>query len=133
MPFVLLAGARYLCAMKQLCVVLGFVSLGLGLAGIALPLLPTTPFLLLSAWLFLKGSPRLHAWLLSRPRLGGYIKDFQERRAIPLRAKVAAVVMMSLSMAVCVVFVAEALWLRLLLSLAAVLIAWHILSYETLK
>ncbi len=123
----------YLCGMKQLCVVLGFVSLGLGLVGIALPLLPTTPFLLLSAWLFLKGSPRLHAWLLSRPRLGGYIKEFQESRAIPLRAKIIAVVMMALSMAACVVFVADAVWLKVLLSLATVLIAWHILSYKTLK
>ena len=65
------------------------VALVLGLAGIFVPLLPTTPFLLLAAALWVRSSPRLYGWLVShRRRLGPYIRQFREHRAIPLRAKV---------------------------------------------
>ena len=73
--------------MKTLLSFLGIVSLALGIAGIFLPLLPTTPFLLLSAWLFVRSSPRLYAWLTNHPRLGPYIRNFRENRAIPLRVE----------------------------------------------
>ena len=117
--------------MRILFVVLGYMALALGLVGIAVPLLPTTPLLLLSSCLFLKGSPRLHARLLAMPRVGAYIRQFEATRAIPLRAKVLAVVMMSASFVFLIVCVAESWWLRLVLALAAVAVGWHILSYKT--
>lgn len=119
--------------MRILFVVLGYMALVLGLVGIAVPLLPTTPLLLLSSCLFLKGSPRLHAWLLAMPRVGAYIRQFEATRAIPLRAKVLAVVMMSASFVFLIVCVAESWWLRLVLALAAVAVGWHILSYKTAR
>lgn len=69
---------------------LGLVSVALGVVGLVLPLLPTTPFLLLGAYGFARSSPRLHAWLVNHPQLGGYIRDWQAHRAIGRRAKLAA-------------------------------------------
>lgn len=68
----------------------GWISLGLGFAGIFLPVLPTTPFVLLSAYCFSKGSPRLHNWLLQQPRFGKLIRDWEEHRAIERKAKITA-------------------------------------------
>lgn len=79
--------------------ILGTVSLGLGVLGIFLPLLPTTPFLLLAAFCYVRGSPRMHHWLLSHRMLGPYIRDFQSGRGIPLRTKVIALGLMWLSLA----------------------------------
>lgn len=79
--------------------ILGTVSLGLGVLGIFLPLLPTTPFLLLAAFCYVRGSPRMHHWLLSHRMLGPYIRDFQSGRGIPLRTKIIALTLMWLSLA----------------------------------
>lgn len=72
----------------------GFASLALGLAGILLPLLPTTPFLLLTAACFMRGSPRFYATLMAHPWFGPYIANWRAGRGIPLRAKILAIVMM---------------------------------------
>lgn len=120
--------------MKILFVILGCISLGLGIAGIFLPLLPTTPLLLLAAALFVRSSPRLYEWLLNHPRLGTYIRNFREHRAIPLRVKVVSVSMVWLTLGYCIVAVVDAwLWAQIGLFLLAVAISWHILSYATLK
>ena len=70
--------------------VAGLVSLALGVIGIFLPLLPTTPLLLLAAYCFGRGSERLLKWLLEHPRLGPPIRDWREHRAISRRAKILA-------------------------------------------
>lgn len=120
--------------MKSLMAFFGVVSLALGVAGIFLPLLPTTPFLLLSAWLFVRSSPRLYDWLMSHPRLGEYIRNFREERAIPLRVKVISVSLIWLTIGFCIVsVVAEWWWAQAALALLATAISWHILSYDTLK
>ena len=80
--------------MKTLLAALGGLCLVLGVVGIFVPLLPTTPFLLLAAALWMRSSPRLHDWLLSHGRLGGYIRDFREKRAIPLHAKILSVALL---------------------------------------
>jgi uncharacterized membrane protein YbaN (DUF454 family) len=67
----------------------GFVSLALAIAGAVLPLLPTTPFLLLAAFCFARSSPRLHGWLLAHRQFGPLISAWRANRAIPARAKLA--------------------------------------------
>ena len=73
---------------------LGFGSVALGLVGVFLPLVPTTPFLLLAAFGFARSSPRLHAWLVEHPRHGAAIRDWHRHRAIGRRAKAAAALAM---------------------------------------
>lgn len=85
---------------RTLWIMVGAVATGFGVAGIFLPLLPTTPFLLLASFAFARGSPRLHAWLIAHPRLGPVILEWRRHGAIRRRVKVLALAMMALSLAV---------------------------------
>jgi uncharacterized membrane protein YbaN (DUF454 family) len=77
----------------------GWLALLLGFIGIFLPLLPTTPFVLLASYCFSRGSERWERWLLQHPRLGPMVRDWRTTRAVPLRAKQLATLMMALSSA----------------------------------
>lgn len=77
--------------------VLACCSIGLGVAGMVLPVLPTTPFLLLAAWASSKGSPKLDAWLKRHRSLGPVLHAWRQQRAIPARAKFSALLMMGAS------------------------------------
>ena len=119
--------------MRYLLMVLGSVALALGVAGIFLPLLPTTPFLLLAAALYFRSSPQLYEWLLSHKHLGPYIRNFRENNAIPLRVKIVSVSLVWVTLLYCAFFVADCLWMRMLFVGLAVGISAHILHYKTLK
>lgn len=82
----------------------GVTCVGLGVAGIVLPVLPTTPFILLAAYCFARASPRLHRWLLDSRTFGPMIREWQTHRAIPWRTKLTAIALMSATMAVSIVF-----------------------------
>jgi uncharacterized membrane protein YbaN (DUF454 family) len=79
-------------AMRIFWAFLGLVSLALGVVGIVLPLLPTTPFLLLSAFCFARSSEWLHRWLLAHPIFGPIVENWRRHRAIARPAKIAATV-----------------------------------------
>ena len=81
---------------------LGGISVGLGAAGVVLPLVPTTPFMLLAAYCFARSSPRLEGWLLDHPRFGPAIRDWRAHRAISNRAKRLAVIAIGLTFALSV-------------------------------
>ncbi|TQV68784.1 YbaN family protein [Aliiroseovarius halocynthiae] len=81
---------------KFFYIILGWAAVGLGLLGVILPVLPTTPFLLVAAFAFGKGSPRARAWLIDHAHFGPSIRDWEERGAISRRAKTLAVSMMTL-------------------------------------
>lgn len=85
---------RHHRVVRPLWMLLGVTCVGLGVLGLALPLLPTTPFLLLASYAFARSSPRLHAWLLSHSRLGPLVDDWQRFGAISRRAKATAVGLM---------------------------------------
>lgn len=72
---------------NTVCVVLAFISLGIGCVGIALPILPTTPFLLLALFLFAKGSERFHRWFLSTGIYKKYLEDFVATKSMTKEAK----------------------------------------------
>lgn len=78
----------------------GCVAVILGVIGIFVPLLPTTPFLLLAAWSFVRSSPEAHQWMYRQPALGAALRDWEERGAISKRTKVIATSMILASIAV---------------------------------
>ncbi|WP_295940540.1 YbaN family protein [uncultured Alistipes sp.] len=120
--------------MKFCLAALGCISFVMGIIGIFVPLLPTTPFLLLAAALWVRSSPRLYDWLLAHPRLGEYIRNFRENRAIPLRAKVVSLTLMWGAMLYCIFgLLGQWWWAQAALLLVAVGVSWHILSFATLK
>ena len=79
-------------ARRHLWTILGTVALGLGIVGILVPLLPTTPFLILAAYLFSRGSQRLHTWLVNHRVLGPPIRNWRQHGAVSTRAKLSALV-----------------------------------------
>lgn len=83
--------------MRWAWLALAYVSLAVGLAGVVLPVLPTTPFILLAAFAADRGSPRLHAWLMRHRVFGPAIRDWRESRSVKRRAKVLATAMMLLA------------------------------------
>ena len=82
---------------RWLWLVCGAICLATGLIGVVLPLLPTTPFILLAAYCFSRGSARYERWLLQHQRFGPMVRDWRASRAVPLRAKQFASAMMALS------------------------------------
>ena len=118
--------------MKFLFAFLGSVSLVLGVMGIFLPVLPTTPFLLLSAAMYMRSSQRLYDWLMSHKHLGTYIRNFREHKALPLRVKIVSVTMVWATLLYCAFFVAKEWWMSAMFIAIATGVTIHILSYKTL-
>ena len=85
--------------LKHTLNVIGIVAVALGILGIFLPLLPTTPFLLLASACFARGSDRLHRWLLGNKLFGATIRDFEQGKGIPRKAKIMAVGLLWVSLA----------------------------------
>ena len=115
--------------MKIFLAILGCAAFVLGVVGIFVPLLPTTPFLLLAAALWVRSSPRLYEWLLAHRCFGGYIRNFRENRAIPLRAKVVSIALMWGTMLYCIFGLLDGWWWAQVGLLAvAVGVTWHIVT-----
>ncbi|MEJ4042915.1 DUF454 family protein [Erwinia sp. SLM-02] len=99
---------------RVLLLILGWLAMVLATLGAVLPLLPTTPFLLLAAWCFARSSPRFHHWLLYRSIFGRYLRHWQQHRAMPPGAKSRAIVFILLTFAFSL-WMVKILWVRLML------------------
>ena len=119
------AGVRYLL------LTLGWLSVLLGVIGIFLPVLPTTPFLLLAAACFMRSSARFYHWLVGHPRLGPWIQDYLDGQGIPLRGKVYAISLMWLSIALSC-YLVPLVWARGFMLTSAVLVSLYILRQKNL-
>lgn len=117
---------------RALWLMAGGISLLLGLAGIFLPLLPTTPFVLLAAACFSRGSTRCEAWLLGHPRFGPMVRDWRQHRAVPLRAKQLALVMMTIGSVTAAFTLPRLQWLPALCCTAVGWWLWHLPTREAL-
>ena len=102
---------------------IGWLAIVLGTLGVVLPLLPTTPFILLAAWCFARSSPRFHHWLLYRSWFGSYILHWQQHRALPPGVKLRAILLIICTFALSI-WLVKLFWLRVMLlcMLAALLL-----------
>jgi hypothetical protein len=114
-------------AKKAMLVAAGSLCVGLAVLGLFLPLLPTTPFLLLASACYVRSSERLHGWLMGNRVLGGYILAFKERRGIPLRAKFTTVALLWLPLLYSV-YRLDLLWLEAVLLTMGVV--WSVLIFR---
>ena len=119
------AGVRYLL------LTIGWVSVLLGVIGIFLPVLPTTPFLLLAAACFMRSSARFYHWLVGHPQLGPWIHAYLDGQGIPLRGKVYAIGLMWLSIGLSC-YLVPMIWARGFMLTSAVLVSLYILRQKTL-
>ncbi len=118
-------------ARRIILIFVGTLALGLGILGIFLPLLPTTPFLLLAAACYARSSPRFYHWLIHHHWLGGYIRDYRENHAMKFGTKVTAITVMWLGMGVSIILV-DPLWLKVILGVIAVAVTVHLLRLRTI-
>jgi uncharacterized protein len=116
---------------KRLLILLGTLSLGLGILGIFLPVLPTTPFLLLTAYCYLRGSETFYARLMNHRILGSYIKNYLEYRAISARAKAVSIIGLWVSLTASLILVALPV-VRLVLVAVGIGVSAHLLILKTL-
>ncbi len=112
-------------------IALGFICVGLGTAGVVLPLLPTTPFILLAAFFFARSSPRFDAWLLRHRWFGSLVRDWRAGRGLSVRAKVISLVAIAITFTITIVFAIHTTWLRVLLVVIAFSVSTFLLRLPT--
>lgn len=117
-------------ARRVALLVTGTVSLGLGVLGMFLPLLPTTCFLLGAAWCFGKSSPALHRWMLTNRLFGRYLLDYKSGLGFPPAVKTGSLVVMWGSMGLTMVLVPR-VWVAMLLLVIGGAVTWHLVTLPT--
>jgi uncharacterized membrane protein YbaN (DUF454 family) len=117
---------------KYFLIAAGILCVLLGVAGIFLPLLPTTPFILLAAACFFRSSKPLYAWLITHKLFGKRILYYRVYKAISLRSKLLSLALLWLTISYSAFFVAKIFWLKIILFLVAVGVSTHLISFRTL-
>ncbi len=125
-------GTRRQFTLRAIYMAAGSVCVALGVAGIAIPIVPTTPFLLLAAFFYARSSHRLHFWLLHHPLWGRYLQDYLDGKGIPLRVKISAITMLWVAILSTVVFFITNIWVQILLLLIAAGVTMHIVMIRTM-
>ncbi len=114
-------------------IVFGTLFLIIGTIGVFIPVLPTTPFLLLAAACYLRGSKRLHRWMINNRVFGEFIRNYMEGRGISLRQKIFTITFLWLMIIFSIFYVVYSFLLRILVFLIAVTVSIHIIRLPTLK
>jgi uncharacterized membrane protein YbaN (DUF454 family) len=102
---------------------LGVISVGLGLVGILLPVLPTTPFILLAAACFAKTSPRFYDHIVNGPLFGPLVRQWRQHGSIPLRAKVLAITILLGTLGISIIFFISSVYLQAALGILGIILA----------
>jgi len=118
--------------LKYIAIVFGILFVGLGILGIILPVLPTTPFLLLASFLFVKSSKKLDNWLINNKILGEYIYNYRKFRAIKRKAKIIAICLLWFSISFSA-YMIDIIYVRILLLIVAIGVSTHLLLIKTLE
>jgi uncharacterized protein len=106
---------------KILLIIAGAISLSLGVLGIFVPGLPTTPFMLLTAALFVRSSPKLYKWLIGNKYFGKYILNYQRRKGMTRRQKIYAISLMWVMISISAGFLVNSLVVRLIIVAAGII------------
>lgn len=117
---------------KYLLILLGSISLLLGIIGLFLPLLPTTPFLLLASFCYFRSSKRLHSWLINNKVFGKHIYNYVTYRAVNKSIKIKALLFLGGSLTISVLII-EHLYVDILLIIIGIVVGSHLLLLKTLK
>ena len=118
---------------RHVLIAAGTLFLVLGIVGVFLPILPTTPFLLLAAACYARGSSRFYRWLMNNRLVGTYIRNYREGRGLPPRVKVIVITLLWVTIGYSAAFAVHVLWARVILILIAVGVTTHILYIRTLR
>ena len=118
---------------RALLVAAGSFFVALGTIGIFIPLLPTTPFLLLAAYCYLRSSERLHTWLLTNRWFGEYLRNYQDGRGVPVRAKAGTLALLWATITISAVLFVDSLLVRGVLLAIAIVVSVHVLMLKTLE
>ncbi len=116
---------------KSIWIFGGTVCVGLGMLGVFLPVLPTTPFLLLAAFCYGRGSVRFYDWLVRRSLFRGYIQNYREGRGLPLRQKLLTILLLWMTIGTTTWLAVTAWWLKALLILVAAGVTIHLGTIKT--
>jgi hypothetical protein len=117
----------------MLLIIAGTFFMGMGIVGIIVPVLPTTPFLLLAAACYARSSQRFYGWLLNNKWFGNYIRNYLQGKGVPLKVKVLTIALLWITIGCSVAFAVQVFPVRLILILIAAGVSIHILSLRTLK
>ncbi len=115
---------------RFLFVFLGVTSLLLGLVGIVTPILPTTPFILLSGFCFARGSDRLHLWMLEHRYFGPMIRTFRDERRIPRKVKIFASLMIAISMSITAIYFVPLIAVKIGMGMVGAAVIFYIWSFK---
>ena len=118
---------------RLLLIISGFLSIFLGILGIFLPVLPTTPFMLLAAGCFVRSSDRCYTWLISNKWLGKYIHNYRQGKGLPQKSKVFILIFLWSTILFSCYRTLAHLWITPILILIASAVTWHILRIPTHK
>lgn len=119
--------------MKYILIFSGSLSVVVGVIGIFVPILPTTPFLLLAAACYIKSSDKLYNKLINNRYLGAYIQNYREKNGMTLKAKIINLVCMWTAILSSAFFATDKIWLRVLLILIATIVTRHLVKINTVK
>lgn len=117
---------------KIILMIAGILCVILAIIGIVIPVLPTTPFLLLAAFLFYRSSEKLHERLLNSKVLGEYIHNYTEYRAIKRKAKILTIILLWITLGISIIAVNN-IYIRMFLLLVGISVSIHILVIKTLE
>ncbi|MDY0253717.1 MAG: YbaN family protein [Tenuifilaceae bacterium] len=119
--------------LRYLMVLGGILSVALGAIGIVLPILPTTPFFLLAAYLFVRSSTRLYRWLLTHRIFGNYIRNYIQNKSISKGVKIFTLALLWSTILLSVYLTSHIPWVQILLIIIAIAVSIHILSLNTTR
>ncbi len=112
---------------KRLLIIAGTMSTAIGIIGIFVPILPTTPFLLLAAACYLRSSQRFYNWLLNSRFFGAYVRNYLQGKGMPLKIKIITIFLLWVTITCSVIFAVEDLIIRIILFIIAIGVTVHII------